>query len=157
MRAGCELRDACGAVAETLTEGAADVGAFSHAPLFRGVDAAALDRLTADARVVALRGGDYLFRTGDTADRLFVVRAGRLRVLAETEDGPRVVRELGPGDVLGELALLTGSPRSASAQAIRDSELLSLEAGRFDALLADDPEFSRALLREIARSTWSRW
>ena len=111
----------------------------------------ALRRLASDARVVTLRGGDYLFHSGDAADRLYVVRAGRLRVLVDSEEGPRVVRELGPGDVLGELALLTGSPRSASAQAVRDSELLSLEAGRFDALLADDPEFARALLRELAR------
>lgn len=68
-----------------------------------------------------------------------MVQAGRLRVLVEDIHGPRIVRELGPGDVLGELALLTGSARSASVQAVRDSALLSLEAGRFDALLADDP------------------
>lgn len=138
-------------VVETSTERAADVGGFSHAPLFRGLGKPALERLATDARAVTLRGGDYLFRSGDAADRLFVVRAGRLRVLVEHDDGPRVVRELGPGDVLGELALLTGSPRSASARAVRDSELLSLEAGRFDALLAGDATFSRALLRELAR------
>jgi NTE family protein len=148
---GRDLRDAGDAVTETSTGGAADVGTFSHAPLFRGVDGASLARLASDARAVTLHGGDYLFRSGDAADRLFVVRSGRLRVLVEAEEGPRIVRELGPGDVLGELALLTGSPRSASAQAVRDSELLALDGGSFDALLADDPEFSRALLRELAR------
>ena len=137
-------------VAETWTEGVADVRTFSDVPLFRAVDPEALERLASDAVAVTLRGGEYLFHSGDAADRLYVVRTGRLRVLVESEDGPRIVRELGPGDVLGELALLTGSPRSASAQAVRDSDLLSLEAARFDALLADDPGFSRALLREIA-------
>jgi NTE family protein len=137
-------------VTEASTESAAGLGAFSQAPLFRGVGREALERLASDARPITLRGGEYLFRGGDIADRLFVVRTGRLRVLVENEDGLRVVRELGPGDVLGELALLTGSPRSASAQAVRDSELLSLEAGRFDALLADDPAFARTLLRELA-------
>ena len=136
---------------ETSTDRVTDVGAFAHAPLFRGVDGDTLRRLAADAQTITLRGGDYLFRGGEAADRLYVVRAGRLRVLVEAEDGPRVVRELGPGDVLGELALLTGSPRSASARAVRDSELLSLEAPRFDALIADDPDFARALLRELAR------
>jgi predicted acylesterase/phospholipase RssA len=62
----------------------------------------------------------------------------------------RVVRELGPGQVFGELALLTGSPRSAAVRAVRDSELLALDAASFDALLAEDAEFSRALLRELA-------
>jgi predicted acylesterase/phospholipase RssA/CRP-like cAMP-binding protein len=138
-------------VTETSSERLSDVGAISHAPLFRGVDGETLQRLAADAPTITLRGGDYLFRGGDAADRLYVVRTGRLRVLVEAEDGPRVVRELGPGDVLGELALLTGTPRSASARAVRDSELLSLHAARFDALIADDPGFSRALLRELAR------
>ena len=135
---------------ETSTGGAADVGSFSHAPLFRGVDRGAVGRLAADAEPVVLRGGEYLFRGGDPADRLYLVRTGRLRVLVDGEDGPKVVRELGPGDVLGELALLTGSPRSASARAVRDSELLALDAARFDALIADDPEFARGLLRELA-------
>ena len=135
---------------ETSTGGAADVGSFSHAPLFRGVDRGAVGRLAADAEPVVLRGGEYLFRGGDPADRLYLVRTGRLRVLVDGEDGPKVVRELGPGDVLGELALLTGSPRSASARAVRDSELLALNAARFDALIADDPEFARGLLRELA-------
>ena len=136
---------------ETSADGATDVGAFSHAPLFRGVGDEALRRLAADAQAIALRGGEYLFHSGEAADRLYVLRTGRLRVLVETEDGPRIVRELGPGDVLGELALLTGSPRSASARAVRDSELLSLDAAQFDALIADDPDFARALLRELAR------
>ena len=138
------------AVPETSIEAAADVESLLRTPLFHGVDRAVLTRLASDAEPIALRGGDYLFRGGDPADRLYVVRAGRLRVLVDGADGPKVVRELGPGDVLGELALLTGSPRSASARAVRDSELLSLDAARFDALLADDPAFARALLRELA-------
>ena len=124
---------------------------FSQAPLFRSLDAAALERLAADARAVTVPGGEYVFRSGDAAAGLFLVRSGRLRVLVEGDEGPRVVRELGPGDVLGELALLTGSPRSASAQAVRDTELLALDAERFDSLLAGDPAFARALLRELAR------
>lgn len=138
-------------VLDTFTEGVANVGTFSRAPLFRGLGAQALGRLAKEARAVSLRGGEYLFRSGDAADRLFVVRAGRLRVLVEGDDGPRIVRELGPGDALGELALLTGSARSASVQAVRDSELLALEAASFDALLGDDPAFSRSLVRELAR------
>jgi NTE family protein len=150
LRRQADLRDARDAVANKLTEAAADVGALSHAPLFHTVERAALERLAAGAETVSLRGGEYLFREGDDADRLYVVRSGRLRVVVHGEDGERVVREVGPGDVLGELALLTGSPRSASVRGVRDSELLSLHASAFDVLLAEDAEFSRALLRELA-------
>ncbi|MBA3347228.1 MAG: patatin-like phospholipase family protein [Actinobacteria bacterium] len=136
---------------DTSTGGAADVGTFSRAPLFRGVGPETLSRLAREAAVVSLHGGEYLFSLGETADRLFVVRAGRLRVLVDGHDGPRVVREAGPGDTLGELALLTGSVRSASVQAVRDTELLAVDAAAFDALLAEDPAFSRSLVRELAR------
>jgi NTE family protein len=133
------------------TKPAADVSTFANAPLFRDVGTRALERLAGDAGALVVRGGDYLFRGGDAADRLFVVRAGRLRVVVEEADGPRVVRELGPGDTLGELALLTGSTRSASVLAVRDSELLAIDGGSFDALLADDQDFARSLVREVAR------
>ena len=57
---------------------------------------------------------------------------------------------LGRGAALGELALLTGSTRSASVRARRDSELLQLTAERIDALLAAEPAFSRSLTRHLA-------
>jgi NTE family protein len=92
-----------------------------------------------------------LIRQGDAADRLFLVRSGRLRVFVEGEDGPRVVRDLGAGAAIGELALLTASPRSATVQAVRDGELLELDAEVFHGLLESDPGFAISVARTLAR------
>jgi predicted acylesterase/phospholipase RssA/CRP-like cAMP-binding protein len=132
-----------------------DVDALAGAPLFAGLDRERLEELAAACRPLTLRAGEWLFRTGEEADRLYVIRSGRLRVVAgdpdDALDEPRVVRELGAGAALGELALLTGAPRSASVQAARDSQLLELEADRFVAALADDPSFALEVARELAR------
>jgi NTE family protein len=123
---------------------------LAHVPLLAGVDARTLEVLYSDLRPVAIRAGDIVIRQGDRADRLFLVRSGRLRVLVEGEDGPKAVRELGPGSAIGELALLTGSPRSATVQAVRDSELLELDAEVFHELLERDAGFAGAVARTLA-------
>ena len=114
-------------------------------PLFAGLPPASAQALErAGARGARLRAGEHLFREGDPAGSVFIVAAGRLDVVM----GDEVLRVLGPGDVVGELALLAESPRSASVRARRDSRVLEVRREDFDALLASEPGFARALLRE---------
>ena len=122
---------------------------FGDAPLLRGASAQALDELAHAAREVRIDARDWLFHAGEGADRLYVVLSGRLQVVAP-EDG-RVLREVGPGAALGELGLLTGSPRSADVRAVRDSRLLELEAGSFLRLVEGDGGFALSVARELAR------
>src|SRR4029079_17869971 len=98
-----------------------------------------------------LEAGEWLFQEGDAADRLFVVLSGRLRIVVTRDGAPHSVRELGPGAALGELALLTGTARSAGAQAVRDSQLLEIARPSFDRLLESDPMFGHAIAVELAR------
>ena len=65
----------------------------------------------------------------------------------------RLVRELGPGEVLGELALLTGEERSASVCARRDTTVLELPREAFDDVVLTDPAASRTVLTQVAH----RW
>jgi NTE family protein len=120
-------------------------------PLLSGASEHVLDELLADARERRLDAREWLFRAGDAADSCFLVVSGRLEVVVETDEGPRVVRALGPGAAVGELALLTGEPRSAAVRALRDTRLLELDAVRFGALLERDPAFGATLARELAR------
>jgi predicted acylesterase/phospholipase RssA/CRP-like cAMP-binding protein len=85
-------------------------------------------------------------RPGDPPGSAYVVRSGRL----EVEVGGRVVRELGPGAVLGELALLTGERRSAGVRARRDSTVLEVPRDAFDELLAGDAVAARVVLTQVA-------
>jgi predicted acylesterase/phospholipase RssA len=119
-------------------------------PLLAGADPDALDALAADARPFRLLAGDWVIREGDEADDLFVVLRGRLRVVTRSDEGERTLRILGPGAAIGELALLTGAPRSASVQAVRDTTLLQLRRDRFVELMERDGRFAAAVARELA-------
>jgi predicted acylesterase/phospholipase RssA len=108
---------------------------------------AAAQRLVADAlEPVALPGGAVLMREGDAADCLYLVGAGRLRVTVTGEDGvARALAEVGRGDLVGEMALITDRPRSATVHAVRDSHLLRLSVEAFTALTSVHPEAVRVI------------
>ena len=116
-------------------------------PMFAGLPEDSLARVASHVKPASLQAGAWLFREGDPAEGLYVVATGRLEVVLERDEQDEVLRTLGPGDVVGELALLTGSGRAASIRARRDSELIELSREQFDALLAGDPGFTRELLR----------
>jgi predicted acylesterase/phospholipase RssA len=80
---------------------------------------------------------------------MYVVRAGRLEVVDEAAGA--VIRELGRGDAVGELALLTDSPRSASVRAARATDVIAVNRGDFDELLHRSPALSLALTRSLGR------
>src|SRR3954470_2591600 len=109
--------------------------------------------LAASAQPVSVRAREWLFRQGDPGDSLYVVLTGRLEIVIETEGAaePKVIRVLGRGDSVGELALLTESPRSASVRARRDSELLLVTREHFARVLERKPEFATALTRVLGR------
>jgi NTE family protein len=119
---------------------------LSAVALVAGMPDDARHRLELASRRVAVPAGDWLMREGDPAGSAYVVGSGRLEVLV----GDRLVRELGPGAVLGELALITGERRSAGVRARRDSIVLEIPRHAFEALLADHPTASRVVLTQVA-------
>lgn len=92
---------------------------------------------------VRLVTGDVLLREGEEADSVYVVRHGRLRSSVAEGDRSEVIGEIGKGEVVGEMALLTNEPRSATVEAIRDSELYRLSSESFARLLLEQPEVMR--------------
>jgi NTE family protein len=99
---------------------------------------------------VELAAGDVLMQQGSPGDSAYLSISGRFRVYMADEDGSRrVVRELGRGEVIGEMSLYTGEPRSATVVAIRDSVLVRLDKPHFEEMLAGSPRASIALTRQI--------
>jgi predicted acylesterase/phospholipase RssA/CRP-like cAMP-binding protein len=123
-------------------------GLIESIPLFAGLDEEVRARLSERAERVSLAAGEWLFHGGDRGDSMYLVAAGRVDIVLE-RDAPVVVRELAAGDWLGELALLTHQPRSASVRARRDSVLVRLAAEDFDAVTAD-PKAALGLARYLA-------
>ncbi len=109
------------------------------------------EELLAAAVPVRLPAQEWLFRAGERAECLYFVVSGRLRVVVERDGELRVARMVGAGAAIGELAVLTESPRSASVQAVRDTELLALAGEEFLTLLARDRDLGVGLATSLAR------
>ena len=124
---------------------------LASATLFRTVDPAALESLLPSLEWVYLPGGETLFRAGDSGDSMYVVLAGRLRIITQgTEGNDEAIREVARGESVGELALLTGKARSATVRAIRDTELARLSRGAYENALKHHPQLASQLLVQIA-------
>ncbi len=88
---------------------------------------------------------------GETPEFFYVIQSGRVRVFRETEDRIRTnLTELGPGSYFGEVALVTGQPRSASVEAIEDAHLVRVSKEEFDRLLDHNPQLARHIIQQLA-------
>jgi len=124
-------------------------GFLAQTPLFSDIDPQLLGQLAAKSRTRRLAAGKWLFRERDPGDEMYVVRAGRLEVVDEGTGA--VIREYRRGDALGEAALVTNSPRSASVRAARATEVIAVAKADFTELLRSSPTLSSALNRSLSR------
>jgi predicted acylesterase/phospholipase RssA len=99
---------------------------------------------------VHLRGGDWLFEQGADGDSLFFLIRGRLQVWLSEAGVRRQLGEVVPGEVIGEIGLLTGEPRTAGIRAARDSALLQLERPAFERLVDSHPRLGIQLAGQLA-------
>jgi lysophospholipid hydrolase len=125
--------------------------ALRRSELFGSVDAHVLHDLEAELDLINLASGETLFRRGEPGDAMYLIIAGRLRVsvplpnntnegIANRDAHEKILAELHPGDTLGEMAVLTGEPRSASVYAFRDTQLARLSRDGFQRLLQKYPD-----------------
>ncbi len=125
---------------------------LSTFPLLSGVSESVLRRLVADSAWFGLPGGTHLKRDGDNDAALFLVVTGSLGVVIPGEAGERrVIAEVGPGETVGEISLLTGDDHSAELVALRDTEILRVGPDEFAALAARHPKVILDMMRVMAR------
>jgi predicted acylesterase/phospholipase RssA/CRP-like cAMP-binding protein len=120
-------------------------------PLFAGCGSHVLGELARNAGSVFVPSGEYLFRQGEPAGWMAVVRTGRLEIRFETAEGEVLAGVAGRGTALGELALLTETPRSASVRAVRDSELIMIGAEDFARTFGREPDLAVAVARNLGQ------
>jgi predicted acylesterase/phospholipase RssA/CRP-like cAMP-binding protein len=124
--------------------------ALERVGVFQDLDTAALHEIAAVMEPINLPGGVMLFDQGDSGDTLYIVAHGRLQVsVPGARGGRRVVAELGRGESVGEMALLTGERRSARVAAIRDSVLLALSRAAFAQVVERHPRVLLQLARQL--------
>jgi CRP-like cAMP-binding protein len=93
--------------------------------------------------------GECLFREGEPGGEMMVIQEGRVLVTKAMDAQHAVLAELGPGDVVGELALVTGRPQNTTATAVEPTRCLALDASTLEILVATTPELAVRLLREL--------
>src|SRR5512145_751555 len=121
--------------------------------LFENQPAEVIRAVLAQGQLLEFGPGEVVFRQGAEGDRLYVVKSGVLEVVATPSDGsePTVVAYVGKGEVIGELALLTGSPRTATVRSPEHAVLFAVDKAVFLDLMDILPAFSRNLCVVLAK------
>jgi len=116
------------------------------------LDDATRRAVLAEVSWTRVNGGERLFRQGDAGGALFVVITGRLQAIVETPgQPPRVVGDISRGEVVGEMSVLTGDPRSLTVRAVRDTTLVRFSKDAFERVAAQNPQAMLAITRRIIR------
>ncbi len=113
--------------------------------LFNRLSERALGEVQAALKPRQLDSGELLFNQGDSGDELFIVQEGGIAIYVPSKDNPgaeRPIRIFGPGEALGEMALIDNRPRSVSARAIDASAVLVLTGDDFRRLLRQYPDMA---------------
>lgn len=131
---------------------AVDPQFLSHCELFENQSTAVLEAIAAQGALEKLGPGAVLFQQGDIGDRLYIIKSGVLEVVVTPTDGSaaHTIVFLGVGEIVGELALLTGSPRSATIRCPESAEVFRLDVEVFNDLLTSVPGMARALCVVLA-------
>jgi len=115
--------------------------------LFGGLDKDDLRRLAGIARETTLAASDTLFDQGDESDGLYIVVSGIIRIYLTADDTREAtINLLEDGEVIGEMALLDGLPRSAGAAALTDTKLIFIPREPFMELLDTSPRLARQII-----------
>ncbi|MBM1170976.1 Crp/Fnr family transcriptional regulator [Microvirga arabica] len=128
-----------------------EVQSLRQVPMFRDVDPARLKLLAFTSERVQFAGGQRFFSQGDPSDAAYVILDGRANVLLNTPGGDIQVAELGSNALVGEMGILSDTPRSATIMAAEPTTALRIDKRVFLELLAQFPQMSLAIMRELAK------
>jgi CRP/FNR family cyclic AMP-dependent transcriptional regulator len=120
---------------------------LSRVPLFSGLDQEELSHIAKLADEIDLPAGKQLLQQGDHPHEFFLIVAGSVRI---DRDGAQI-NTLGPGDFLGEIALLDGGQRSATATAVTAVSLLILGRREFNSLLNEFPDIRASVVTALVQ------
>jgi len=129
-----------------VARASAKVELLRNVPLFSDLSAKELMSLSRLMDEIDLKPGTVIIREGNTGGEFFIVIEGTIEVKRK---GRRLAR-LGPGDYLGEIALIDHGPRTATAMVETEARLLVLASREFHSMLASDPRIENKILRTLA-------
>ena len=121
---------------------------LTHNFMFRGLPASTIDGLCEISHRKSFAKDSMVFRQGDDGDALYGIASGSIRIFASDLGGNEIfLNILGPGDTFGEIALVDGLPRTASALVVEKSTLVVIPRHRFLAYLESHPDLAIHLMK----------
>jgi CRP-like cAMP-binding protein len=137
---------------ERLAEGDELVSLLRHVPVFSGLTDRDLEQVAAVTLPRHFDAGQVVFREGDDSDTCYVVRSGVCRAVREHSDGRTItLSNFGPGDIFGELAMFGDERRSATVDALEDTDVIAILGGDMRRLMSEHPELTIKLIRALAQ------
>lgn len=125
---------------------------LAEVPLFERLSDEERGVLAERLNEVEIAAGQHAFKRGDPGDAVFIVVAGEIEIFVEDNLGTRIVFETAkPGDFFGELSLLDGEPRSASALAMSDARVVRVDREDLRSLFSKQPDAALEVLAVIGR------
>ncbi|MCC6557658.1 MAG: Crp/Fnr family transcriptional regulator [Polyangiaceae bacterium] len=95
--------------------------------------------------------GDVLFREGEAGDVMFVIQSGAVRITKEVDGEDKALAVLGAGEFVGEMAILNGKPRNATATVVEPARCLVIEARMLESMIAKNGEIAVRLIKKLAK------
>lgn len=130
---------------------------FGQSELFSGLTQDEVREIVRASEQVSIEPGQYFFQQGDAADALYIVSSGELEVRATSPAGEEVVLAmLGSGAVVGEMSLIGGGPRSASAKALSQCQTFRLTQAAFTQLRAARKRSAYKVILQLASTIGER-
>jgi CRP-like cAMP-binding protein len=119
--------------------------------IFGGLTDEALAEVAQKATTRSLSKGNILMRKGEEGDSLFLIHKGWMKIVTEdSKGGELIINRCGPGETIGEMALLDQGTRSATVIALEDSDVLELKKDVFEKILDERPDVSLSIIRSYS-------
>ncbi|TBL75235.1 Crp/Fnr family transcriptional regulator [Paenibacillus thalictri] len=120
-------------------------------PLFAGLSSSYLQKIANECAINTYASGTILFRENDIGTVFYLVLSGSVKIYNSSNHGDeKILSIMTVGDCFGELSLLDGKPRSASAQVIEDARVLSLSSKSFNVLLRGNIDMALHIIKELS-------
>jgi len=125
---------------------------LKNIPLFHSISETELPALRSILKTVPIKKGETIISEGEVGDCLYIIKEGQARVIAELDGGEQITLSyLGSGDYFGEMALITGDPRSATVLAEEEGTLWQIDKKDFDALLMNNPAITLSMTHMLSQ------
>ncbi|MEM6665121.1 MAG: cyclic nucleotide-binding domain-containing protein [Pseudomonadota bacterium] len=127
-----------------------EVAALARVPMLKGVEQGKLRLLAFTSERVVFRPDELLCKQGDMGDKAYIILSGEADIIVDTDAGPKVVANVGQNDIVGEIAIISNVPRTATVKATAEVQALTVSKDHFLKFMREFPEMAIEVMRVLA-------